>query len=430
MLPILNQSFWRDEAFSALLAAKPIAEIIQLTRGDASPPFYYILLHFWIQIFGSNEVALRSLSFAFHIGTVLIIFLIAKRLIPSLWAQAALAIAVLLNPFLLQYAFEVRMYSFVAFLSTLIMYFLLRKNYFLTSIALTLMLLSHNFAFFTLFAVGVWFLLIHKQHFFTQSFARLFVLPFVAVLYWGSGMWQQWQHVASDFWIKQATSAIFIQTLEVYTKGTIAYVGAPLLYTVSLLLIFFAFAYWVKGEKHEHKEAILLIVCCGFLPLVVTYVISALFTPIFHERYIIATLPAFFLLCGYSLYHVYQEGSLRLRHVLVGLVMVYLVLLIQASEQIVNTTSKPALNWGVAQIIQNATPGDILVPKDFLNYLEAKYYAENNNKSVTVYAYTPTGKIPWYIGGILFDNQYILTTIPEDKRAWVLYPDGGYELSQ
>lgn len=430
MLPILNQSFWRDEAFSALLAAKPITEIIQLTRGDASPPFYYMLLHVWIQIFGSNEIALRSLSFAFHIGTVLFIFFIARKLIPSLWAQTALASAVLLNPFLLQYAFEVRMYSFVAFLSTLIIYFLLRKNYFLASLPLTIMLLSHNFAFFTLFAVGVWFLILHKQHFLTLSFARLFTLPLVAVLYWGTVIWQQWQHVASDFWIKQATNAIFIQTLEVYTKGNISYIAAPLVYTVSLILIFFAFAYWVKGEKEEHKETILLLVCCGFLPILVTYVISALFTPIFHERYLIATLPAFFLLCGYSLYKLYKEVSFQLRHVLVGLVMVYLVLLVQASEEIVNTTSKPALNWGVAQIIQNAEPGDILVPSDFLNYLEAKYYAENNSKGITVYAYTPTGKIPWYIGGILFDKQYIITTLPEDKRVWTLYPDGGYELAQ
>lgn len=64
-----RESFWWDEAYSALLAAEPPADIL---RGDNSatgsaeaenhPPAYYLALHFWERAAGSGEFALRYLS--------------------------------------------------------------------------------------------------------------------------------------------------------------------------------------------------------------------------------------------------------------------------------------------------------------------------------------------------------------------------------
>src|SRR3989344_2939011 len=69
-LYFMTQSLWRDEAFSYLLAQKSIIDIIRLTAQDFNPPFYYIMLHFWISIFGKSEIALRSLSFVFFALTL------------------------------------------------------------------------------------------------------------------------------------------------------------------------------------------------------------------------------------------------------------------------------------------------------------------------------------------------------------------------
>jgi uncharacterized membrane protein len=64
-LIFLTQNLWRDEAFSYLLAKEPISKMLPLTAGDFSPPLYYIVLHYWMSIFGTSEVALRSLSTLF-----------------------------------------------------------------------------------------------------------------------------------------------------------------------------------------------------------------------------------------------------------------------------------------------------------------------------------------------------------------------------
>ncbi len=57
MLPILN-------------AQRNIGEIFRLASQDVSlGVLHYLLLHFWIIAFGTSEVALRGLSFLFHILT-------------------------------------------------------------------------------------------------------------------------------------------------------------------------------------------------------------------------------------------------------------------------------------------------------------------------------------------------------------------------
>ncbi len=63
----LTQSLWRDEAFSVWITQDSLGEVIRRTGGDFNPPLYYILLHFWMRIFGRSEVTLRSLSLVFFI---------------------------------------------------------------------------------------------------------------------------------------------------------------------------------------------------------------------------------------------------------------------------------------------------------------------------------------------------------------------------
>ena len=49
---ITSESIWLDEAFSIQLAKYDPVEIIRKTARDVHPPLYYLLLHFWINLFG------------------------------------------------------------------------------------------------------------------------------------------------------------------------------------------------------------------------------------------------------------------------------------------------------------------------------------------------------------------------------------------
>ena len=118
-------SLWGDEGFAAVLAQKSIPEIVSIVARDTSPPFFYFTLHLWMRIFGTSEVAIRSLSFLYFALLILTVFLIGKLL----WNKRTGLLAALLtftNPFLFRYAFEGRMYSILAFFSTLSMFFYLQ----------------------------------------------------------------------------------------------------------------------------------------------------------------------------------------------------------------------------------------------------------------------------------------------------------------
>ncbi|MGQ0744609.1 MAG: glycosyltransferase family 39 protein [Acidimicrobiales bacterium] len=109
-------ALWLDEALSVNIATLPLGEIPGALRRDGAPPLYYVILHLWILLFGSGDVAVRALSGLFSLGAVPLVWLAARRLGgPQAGAAAALLLAS--SPFAVRYATEVRMYSLVVLLA-------------------------------------------------------------------------------------------------------------------------------------------------------------------------------------------------------------------------------------------------------------------------------------------------------------------------
>ena len=100
---LLGGQYWMDEAISVGIASHPLGDIPGILRMDGSPPLYYFLLHFWIQMFGNGEAATHSLSLLFATLCIPVSYWSAHSLFGK---RAALMTATLfaLNPFLTQYA--------------------------------------------------------------------------------------------------------------------------------------------------------------------------------------------------------------------------------------------------------------------------------------------------------------------------------------
>ncbi|MCJ8205581.1 glycosyltransferase family 39 protein [Pseudomonas sp. RGM2987] len=107
-------AIWYDEAFSVLLARHEPGEIWSITARDVHPPLYYLLLHYWMILWGDGAGAVRTLSAIADVGTVLssvkLMSLIASR--RATWI-AALLLALL--PISVRYSQEARMYSLLGF---------------------------------------------------------------------------------------------------------------------------------------------------------------------------------------------------------------------------------------------------------------------------------------------------------------------------
>jgi hypothetical protein len=112
----LSGQYWFNEAIATGAASHSLGSLFAVVRHIGGAPLYYLLLHFWIQVFGSSESATHSLS------------LVAALLsIPAaMWAGWSLfgrragyyaAVLFAFSSFLTRYAQDTQMYSLMALLA-------------------------------------------------------------------------------------------------------------------------------------------------------------------------------------------------------------------------------------------------------------------------------------------------------------------------
>jgi uncharacterized membrane protein len=107
-------SIWFDEGYTAWLVSHSPGEILRLVRADTAPPLYYLLLRYWIDLFGTSAAALRSLSAVLSVLALIVAVDVARQLLPRPPALAAAAWALALSFFAVWYAQEARAYSLMA----------------------------------------------------------------------------------------------------------------------------------------------------------------------------------------------------------------------------------------------------------------------------------------------------------------------------
>ena len=112
---VAGSPLWLDEALSVDIAALPPADLLDALARDGHPPLYYLVLHAWMGLVGTDDAAVRSLSGALAVVALVPAWAVGRRLGGR--RLGALAVAVLaLSPFALRYATETRMYALVSLL--------------------------------------------------------------------------------------------------------------------------------------------------------------------------------------------------------------------------------------------------------------------------------------------------------------------------
>lgn len=118
------QPLWWDEGYSLYASSMPIGSMIVETAEDIHPPLYYAVLHVWEMLAGTTPVSVRLLSAFIGVLIVLLVFTVLRRQgAPKLAWLAGTLVAV--NPFLVYYSQEVRMYALttlLALISTCLMF--------------------------------------------------------------------------------------------------------------------------------------------------------------------------------------------------------------------------------------------------------------------------------------------------------------------
>lgn len=106
----LSVYYWVDEGISVGISSHHLAQLPSLLRQDGSPPLYYALLHFWMNVWGRSETATHLLSLIFALVTIPVAYWAGSSLFDRRTGSYCAILAAGL-PFLTSYAQETRMYS-------------------------------------------------------------------------------------------------------------------------------------------------------------------------------------------------------------------------------------------------------------------------------------------------------------------------------
>lgn len=113
-LVLQPEPFWYDEAFSYIVARLPIDRMLIATAGDVHPPAYYMLLHWWLNLWPDTirmEVAARSLSFVLSLAALFLYLRVLRMFNLTTLQRRSAWIVCLFLPGLVYYAAEARMYA-------------------------------------------------------------------------------------------------------------------------------------------------------------------------------------------------------------------------------------------------------------------------------------------------------------------------------
>jgi mannosyltransferase len=96
-----TKSFWGDEILSIQFASKSIGELFKSLAADYHPPLYFLLLKFWIHIFGDGEFVLRVFQGLMGILFLLFALLLFRKIFPERAYHPFFFLLALSNEFLL-----------------------------------------------------------------------------------------------------------------------------------------------------------------------------------------------------------------------------------------------------------------------------------------------------------------------------------------
>jgi mannosyltransferase len=118
---LVRSPLWLDESQTVSIAHRSLPHLFKALREDGAPPLYYVLLHWWMEVFGTGSFAVRSLSGIFSVASLPVIAVVAKRYRILDGAQWPAVLLLATCPFAVRYATETRMYSLVLLLVLLAM---------------------------------------------------------------------------------------------------------------------------------------------------------------------------------------------------------------------------------------------------------------------------------------------------------------------
>lgn len=376
-----------DEAATVFEAGVKWSRLLRdLSRPGPHQPLYYLLLHGWMKLAGDGEMAVRFLTLISGVLMLPLVYVLGRRLFPDsrrsvgLWAGLLVAI----NPMLIWDAQDNRMYPLLAVFNVASFYFslsILQKrggwlHWFGYIISTTLALYTHYLAVFVVITENiVWAVLVWG---FPQRLKRIgrwvVVQAGVALLFapWLLRASATVSEYTTDFLSAVKAGEMLRRTLVGLSLGRSvdAQMGLFLALGFLLILVLGLLPLPRRGREEQpltsggltESQSVLVLLVYLLVPLVCIALFSLLRFPIFDERYIMLSLPAYLLILARGLSNLSTQGPRRWIAAF-GLVWILLVTGFSLRNYYSVPSHMKGIDWReyVSQLLACAEPGDVLV---------------------------------------------------------------------
>jgi uncharacterized membrane protein len=374
-----------DEAATVFEASVEWDDLIrELSKPGPHQPLYPLLLHGWMRLAGDGELSVRYLTLIGGVLLLPLVYVLGRRLFPgetpavSLWASLLVAI----NPLLIWDAQDNRMYPLLAVFNAASFYWSLsilqhRGGWmrWLGYIAsTTLALYTHYLAVFLVLTENVvWTVLIWGRPRRWQRMGQWVAAQVAVALLFAPWMLKTATTVSqysTDFLPLVQAGEMLRRTLVGLSLGRS--VGSQTgIYLVVGFLVVGALGLWLPAgrwrkaqleDRFTQASSLLVLLVYLVVPILAIAIFSILRFPIFDERYIMLSLPAYLMILGRGLSDLSLPGPRRWVAVL-GLIWI----LAASGFSLHNYYSVPrhmkGIDWRsyVTRLLAYAQPGDVLI---------------------------------------------------------------------
>ena len=381
------ESYWFDEVYTVHMAQRSVDQLLAVNELDW-PPVYFVLIHYWVRLLGTTEMATRLFSAVAGIVSIALTYLVGCELFgKNVGLLSALLIAV--SEFQIYYSQETRFYS-LFLLATLVSFFFFiralrygRTGYFfLYGMSSILLFYCDAFGVFVIAAQNLYFLLrwsalrdARVRFLLCQGAILLAIVPYVAPIVLRAKLIAG-VDAPRVGWISDPSIWAPLRTVYQYVfplrhdrswasvaLNFAAGIALPVVGFLSYAILkrtsainrfneqYFSFDVRLLRDKADE----LLLVGCWFLcPIALPFVLSKVIGPMYVDRYTISAAPA--------LYFLLAVGITSVRRVMPVLISLTTLLILIAPGLRHYYAVDVKMQWRevAAYVDANARKGDIL----------------------------------------------------------------------
>lgn len=421
-----------DEAQSLFQVNRDVPGMLYLIGQDVHVPLYHIILHFWVMLFGESVFTARMLSLVFFAGTILMTYLVATYAFGRRSIGLFAALLVTISPFMNWYGSEVRMYTMLAFMTTLHSYLLLKAlrepsawRWVAWAAIAAVGVYTHYFFIFVLLAEFVAVLLLRKK--FTSQHpiravvigdaaAGLTLLPWVLYVlqlgFAGNTQPALSEPSAGDLFDTYAQFIFGFQTPAINT-------AIISLWPIAVLLGFFA----LQRSNRKIPTETLVFVLLATVPVIAAFIVSVTIRPFYLSRYLIVALPALLIFISWLLTRYRRSVAIAIRVALVAIVGFLFVVQAVSPETPVKEDYRETVEFLEAK----AQPTDVIILSAPFTIYPIEYYYNGTAKLTTqpIWDRFSSGGVPAYDAETVAEETE--ANVGSYQRAWlVLSYDQGY----